>query len=173
MITKTGEAASITTHYLFFLGLYRALYLGNWLWRYHVEEFFDQIAVVSGVVQTIFYCDFFYLYFTRGQHVPLHYCYYYSSSLTDNKTFTHWTLNTPDQSEMKWIVLMDLMVLFSLQWSEEVERCLCQCQCEILEQTVRPHLHHDITARRCLPLWWCFVIVGLCLTWPDNCWTHI
>ncbi|KAA0706371.1 ER lumen protein-retaining receptor 3 KDEL endoplasmic reticulum protein retention receptor 3 [Triplophysa tibetana] len=65
MITKTGEAASITTHYLFFLGLYRALYLGNWLWRYHVEEFFDQIAVVSGVVQTIFYCDFFYLYFTR------------------------------------------------------------------------------------------------------------
>ncbi|ROL49865.1 ER lumen protein-retaining receptor 3 [Anabarilius grahami] len=65
MITKTGEAESITTHYLFFLGLYRALYLGNWVWRYHVEGFFDQIAVVSGVVQTIFYCDFFYLYFTR------------------------------------------------------------------------------------------------------------
>ncbi|XP_059891609.1 ER lumen protein-retaining receptor 3-like [Gadus macrocephalus] len=65
MITNTGEAESITTHYLFFLGLYRALYLANWVWRYHTEGFFDQIAVVSGVVQTFFYCDFFYLYITR------------------------------------------------------------------------------------------------------------
>ncbi|MBN3311251.1 ER lumen protein-retaining receptor 3 [Amia ocellicauda] len=65
MITKTGQAETITTHYLFFLGLYRTLYLANWVWRYHTEGFFDHIAVVSGVVQTIFYCDFFYLYFTR------------------------------------------------------------------------------------------------------------
>ncbi|EMP27022.1 ER lumen protein retaining receptor 3 [Chelonia mydas] len=66
MISKTGEAETITTHYLFFLGLYRALYLANWIWRYHTENFYDQIAVVSGVVQTIFYCDFFYLYVTKG-----------------------------------------------------------------------------------------------------------
>ncbi|XP_078539812.1 ER lumen protein-retaining receptor 3 [Lissotriton helveticus] len=65
MISKTGEAEAITTHYLFFLGLYRALYLANWIWRYHTEGFYDQIAVVSGVVQTIFYCDFFYLYVTK------------------------------------------------------------------------------------------------------------
>lgn len=72
MVTKTGEAESITTHYLFFLGLYRALYIANWVWRYHTEGFFDQIAVVSGVVQTIFYCDFFYLYVTRGESTLLH-----------------------------------------------------------------------------------------------------
>uniref|UniRef100_A0A3B5MDF4 ER lumen protein-retaining receptor n=1 Tax=Xiphophorus couchianus TaxID=32473 RepID=A0A3B5MDF4_9TELE len=69
MITKTGEAESITTHYLFFLGLYRALYIANWVWRYHTEGFYDQIAIVSGVVQTIFYCDFFYLYVTRGEEI--------------------------------------------------------------------------------------------------------
>ncbi|KAK7804243.1 hypothetical protein U0070_019367 [Myodes glareolus] len=67
MISKTGEAETITTHYLFFLGLYRALYLANWIWRYQTENFYDQISVVSGVVQTIFYCDFFYLYVTRGR----------------------------------------------------------------------------------------------------------
>lgn len=67
MISKTGEAETITTHYLFFLGLYRALYIANWVWRYHTENFYDQIAVVSGVVQTIFYCDFFYLYITKGR----------------------------------------------------------------------------------------------------------
>lgn len=67
MISKTGEAETITTHYLFFLGLYRALYLANWIRRYQTEGFYDQIAVVSGVVQTIFYCDFFYLYVTKGR----------------------------------------------------------------------------------------------------------
>ncbi|XP_059103800.1 ER lumen protein-retaining receptor 3 [Peromyscus eremicus] len=70
MISKTGEAETITTHYLFFLGLYRALYLANWIWRYQTENFYDQISVVSGVVQTIFYCDFFYLYVTKGRHCP-------------------------------------------------------------------------------------------------------
>ncbi|XP_028671118.2 ER lumen protein-retaining receptor 3-like [Erpetoichthys calabaricus] len=54
MISKTGEAESITTHYLFLLGLYRALYLVNWMWRYYMEGFLDLIAVVSGVVHTIF-----------------------------------------------------------------------------------------------------------------------
>uniref|UniRef100_A0A8C9G9K2 ER lumen protein-retaining receptor n=1 Tax=Piliocolobus tephrosceles TaxID=591936 RepID=A0A8C9G9K2_9PRIM len=66
MISKTGEAETITTHYLFFLGLYRALYLVNWIWRFYFEGFFDLIAVVAGVVQTILYCDFFYLYITKG-----------------------------------------------------------------------------------------------------------
>lgn len=71
MISKTGEAETITTHYLFFLGLYRALYLANWIMRYQMENFYDQIAVVSGVVQTIFYCDFFYLYVTKGRWLLL------------------------------------------------------------------------------------------------------
>jgi ER lumen protein retaining receptor len=65
MISKTGEAETITTHYLFALGCYRALYLVNWVWRYHFEGFFDLIAIVAGVVQTILYCDFFYLYITK------------------------------------------------------------------------------------------------------------
>ncbi|XP_036003927.1 ER lumen protein-retaining receptor 2-like [Fundulus heteroclitus] len=66
MISKTGEAETITTHYLFCLGLYRALYLFNWIWRYYFEGFFDMIAIVAGVVQTVLYCDFFYLYVTKG-----------------------------------------------------------------------------------------------------------
>ncbi|KAJ0060312.1 hypothetical protein NL108_010089, partial [Boleophthalmus pectinirostris] len=66
MISKTGEAETITTHYLFFLGLYRALYLINWIWRFYFEGFFDMIAIVAGVVQTILYCDFFYLYVTKA-----------------------------------------------------------------------------------------------------------
>jgi len=65
MLSKTGEAESITSHYLFALGIYRALYIVNWIYRYYVEEFFDPIAVVAGCVQTVLYVDFFYLYVTR------------------------------------------------------------------------------------------------------------
>ncbi|KAA8585086.1 hypothetical protein FQN60_003780 [Etheostoma spectabile] len=65
MISKTGEAETITTHYLFCLGLYRALYLLNWIWRYYFEGFLDMIAILAGLVQTILYCDFFYLYVTK------------------------------------------------------------------------------------------------------------
>lgn len=82
MISKTGEAETITTHYLFCLGMYRALYLFNWIWRFYFEGFFDMIAIVAGVVQTILYCDFFYLYVTKGEFLLV------SLSYTVNKMFS-------------------------------------------------------------------------------------
>ncbi|GLH02935.1 ER lumen protein-retaining receptor [Gryllus bimaculatus] len=65
LVSKTGEAESITSHYLFALGSYRALYLLNWIYRYYFEDHYDLIAIVAGVVQTVLYCDFFYLYITK------------------------------------------------------------------------------------------------------------
>merc|ERR1712113_591529 len=65
MISKTGEAETITSHYLFMLGAYRGLYILNWIFRFYTESFFDPIAVVAGVVQTVLYIDFFYLYITK------------------------------------------------------------------------------------------------------------
>ncbi|KAL0278594.1 UNVERIFIED_CONTAM: hypothetical protein PYX00_000369 [Menopon gallinae] len=67
MVSKTGEAESITSHYLFALGSYRALYLLNWIYRYYAENHYDLIAIFAGVVQTLLYCDFFYLYITKGE----------------------------------------------------------------------------------------------------------
>jgi hypothetical protein len=34
MLQRTGEAETITTHYLAALGAYRALYIPNWIFRY-------------------------------------------------------------------------------------------------------------------------------------------
>lgn len=67
MVAKTGEAENITSHYLFALGIYRGLYILNWIYRYYTEGHLDLIAVVAGVIQTILYCDFFYLYVTKGE----------------------------------------------------------------------------------------------------------
>jgi len=65
LVSKTGEAETITSHYLFALGAYRGLYIFNWIYRYYTEDSIDWIAVVAGLVQTVLYADFFYLYITR------------------------------------------------------------------------------------------------------------
>ncbi|KZC12344.1 PREDICTED: ER lumen protein-retaining receptor [Dufourea novaeangliae] len=65
LVSKTGEAESITSHYLFALGSYRGLYLLNWLYRFYAEDHYDLIAIIAGLVQTVLYCDFFYLYITK------------------------------------------------------------------------------------------------------------
>jgi len=71
---RTGEAETITSHYLFALGAYRALYILNWIWRYFVDHQIYWIVVLSGVVQTAIYSDFLYIYITkvfRGQKFSL------------------------------------------------------------------------------------------------------
>lgn len=81
MLQRTGEAETITTHYLAALGAYRALYIPNWIYRYlsaapvtminlilgryFAEDLVDPIAIVAGIVQTGLYLDFFYVYFTK------------------------------------------------------------------------------------------------------------
>ncbi|KAG1723015.1 HDEL sequence binding protein, partial [Suillus occidentalis] len=68
MLQRTGEVETITTHYLAALGLYHALYLPNWIYRYFMEDVVDPIAVTAGLVQTGLYLDFFYVNFTKVLH---------------------------------------------------------------------------------------------------------
>lgn len=65
MLQRTGEAETITTHYLFALGVYRALYLPNWIYRYFADSYIDPIVWVAGTLQTVLYSDFFYIYYTK------------------------------------------------------------------------------------------------------------
>jgi len=45
------------------------LYIINWIYRYMMENYYDLIAIAAGVVQTVLYCDFFYLYVTKGENI--------------------------------------------------------------------------------------------------------
>lgn len=65
MLQRTGEAETITTHYLFALGMYRALYIPNWIYRYFEGGYVDPIAWTAGIVQTVLYSDFFWIYYTK------------------------------------------------------------------------------------------------------------
>ncbi|KAI1139525.1 ER lumen protein retaining receptor [Hypoxylon sp. FL0543] len=67
MLQRTGEAEVITTHYLFALGIYRTLYIPNWIYRYLTEpkHKVDWIAIVAGLIQTVLYSDFFWIYYQK------------------------------------------------------------------------------------------------------------
>lgn len=66
MLSKSGKAKSLTIHYIFALGLYRALYIPNWFWRWLVEsKKFQKLAFVTGIIQTLVYSDFFYIYYKK------------------------------------------------------------------------------------------------------------
>lgn len=63
LLQETGEVENITSHYIFCLGGYRALYICNWIWRYFMEHRRNQwLAWACGTVQTVLYADFFYHY---------------------------------------------------------------------------------------------------------------
>ncbi|CAK8671605.1 unnamed protein product [Clavelina lepadiformis] len=65
VISKTGRPEAVTVQYLTFLGMYRALYIVNWIYRYYTQGYFDMIAIGAGCVQTFLYIDFLYLYITK------------------------------------------------------------------------------------------------------------
>lgn len=65
MLRRTGSAENITVHYIFALGIYRAFYIFNWLYRYFVEGKYDYVAILAGITQTVIYSDFFYVYYTK------------------------------------------------------------------------------------------------------------
>lgn len=68
MLQRTGEAETITTHYLFALGMYRTLYIPNWIYRYWSEgssHKVDYIAITAGLIQTVLYSDFFWIYYNK------------------------------------------------------------------------------------------------------------
>ena len=59
---KLVLSSSMVCHYIFARGLYRLLYIINWVYRYHTEDFYDIIAIVGGCIQTFFYIKFFSFY---------------------------------------------------------------------------------------------------------------
>lgn len=60
----------IDSFYLVTLGSYRAFYILNWILRGAMEAYFDPIAVIFGLIESAFYLDFAWVYWSR-QRVKL------------------------------------------------------------------------------------------------------
>ena len=70
MLRQTSVPTVIDSGYIILLGSYRAFYILNWILRAGHGYKPDPIAVVFGVLQTVLYADFAWVYYTR-QRVKL------------------------------------------------------------------------------------------------------
>lgn len=70
LLRQTTVPTVIDSFYLVTLGSYRAFYLLNWIYRLFTPSKPDAISVIFGIIQTAFYVDFAWVYWTR-QRVKL------------------------------------------------------------------------------------------------------
>ena len=63
MLNKIRIVENITSHYVAALGMYRFFYILNWIYRYQVDSKYCLTQILSGCLQTGFYCDFLYRYY--------------------------------------------------------------------------------------------------------------
>ena len=70
LLRQTTVPTVIDSFYLVTLGSYRAFYLLNWIYRTFTSTKPDAVSVIFGIVQTAFYIDFAWVYWTR-QRVKL------------------------------------------------------------------------------------------------------
>ena len=62
LLRRYRVVENLTANYVFFMGLYRALYIANWVYRaYHQRGYRHHYVVYAcGVLQTLLFVDFFY-----------------------------------------------------------------------------------------------------------------
>ncbi|KAE8144917.1 ER lumen protein retaining receptor-domain-containing protein [Aspergillus avenaceus] len=89
LLRQTTVPTVIDSFYLLTLGSYRAFYILNWLVRgFGPEKSWDPIADIFGVIQTAFYIDFAWVYYTR-QRVKLR-----NGGVVDSEDFSNsWLVN--------------------------------------------------------------------------------
>lgn len=89
LLRQTTVPTVIDSYYLLCLGSYRAFYILNWLVRgFGSEGFWDPIALIFGIVQTAFYVDFAWVYYSR-QRVKLR-----NGGVVDSEDFSKsWLVN--------------------------------------------------------------------------------
>lgn len=62
LLQKTGEAETLTIHYIIFLGLYRFFYIVGWAFKWLGGSKVIQLLVCASIIQTLLYSNFFVVY---------------------------------------------------------------------------------------------------------------
>lgn len=65
LLEYTERYDALTSHYLFCLGAYRVVYILHWYLQFTTKSKVKWISVISGLVQSLLYVDFFYHYVTQ------------------------------------------------------------------------------------------------------------
>lgn len=88
LLRQTTVPTVIDSYYLLTLGSYRAFYILNWIVRRATEGSWDPIPLLFGIIQTAFYADFAWVYYSR-QRVKLR-----NGGVVDSEDFSKsWLVN--------------------------------------------------------------------------------
>lgn len=70
LLRQTSVPTVLDSYYLVTLGSYRLFYIINWIYRGASEHSFEPISLIFGIIQTLLYVDFAWVYYSR-QRVKL------------------------------------------------------------------------------------------------------
>jgi ER lumen protein retaining receptor len=70
LLRQTSVPTVLDSYYLLTLGSYRFFYILNWIYRGAKEGYWEPVAFIFGVIQTLLYVDFAWVYYSR-QRVKL------------------------------------------------------------------------------------------------------
>lgn len=70
LLRQTSVPTVLDSYYLVTLGSYRFFYILNWIYRGATERYWEPVAFIFGVIQTLLYIDFAWVYYSR-QRVKL------------------------------------------------------------------------------------------------------
>lgn len=66
LLQSIREVENLTSDFVGTMGLYRAFYILNWVYRYFAEDYVNIVGWLGGLLQTGIYCDFLY-YFAKSK----------------------------------------------------------------------------------------------------------
>lgn len=70
LLRQTSVPTVLDSYYLVTLGSYRFFYIINWIYRGAAEHYFEPTSLIFGIIQTLLYIDFAWVYYSR-QRVKL------------------------------------------------------------------------------------------------------
>ncbi|KAG0441273.1 ER lumen protein-retaining receptor 2 [Dictyocoela muelleri] len=62
-LQDSGEAETLTSQYILYLGLYRLFYVFNWILKIFSGSKVNHMLMASGIIQSLLYVDFFVVYY--------------------------------------------------------------------------------------------------------------
>jgi ER lumen protein retaining receptor len=62
LLQQIREVENLSADFVGCLGLYRAFYILNWVYRYFADDYVNWVGWIGGFVQTALYADFLYYY---------------------------------------------------------------------------------------------------------------
>lgn len=128
MLSRTGNAETITAHYLFALGSYRALYIVNWIYRYVFKAIrcFFRIARLR-----TYFSRSLPVYFTSNCHSHFDFQFLHRKLLRPHRCRCR---NCPDRTlrrllllvrDQRYLIVLDLIHSLWFQFSNPTANLRC------------------------------------------------